>query len=121
MSALTLATVAQACVPGAFPTGYSLSDTSANLAAAPAAVANQAINIIATDAASVAQATVIDAFLNTGVNSYALTDTGVNLAAASASVGNAATNITALATGRPTVAQAIAIDAFTNSGINSFG
>src|SRR5471030_2773907 len=107
MSATTLATVAQAKVIGAFPTGYSLSDTAANLAAAPAAVANQAINIIATTVATVAQATVIDAFVSTGVNSYSLTDTGANLAAASASVGNGATNISQLGTVRLTVAQAI--------------
>ena len=97
---------------------YSLADTAANLAAAPALVGDGASSITVTDAATVAQATAIDAFLNTGVNSYVLTDTAAALAGATTSVGHGATNI--IATTAATVAQATAIDAFTNSGSNSF-
>jgi hypothetical protein len=66
----------------------------------------------------VAEATAIDAFSNSGVNSYNLSDTAANLAAASASVGNSAGTITA--TTGATVAQGIKIDAFTNSGVNTY-
>jgi hypothetical protein len=87
--------VAQAIAIDAFTNSgtntFSLSDTAAHLAAAPAGVANQATNITVSDVATVAQASAIDAFLNAGVNSYTLGDTAANLLAPAASaVVNAA-------------------------------
>jgi hypothetical protein len=83
-----------------------------------ATVVDQASDITATDAATVAQATAFDAFLNAGVSSYSLGDTAVNLASATDLVSRGATNI--VATTPATVAQATAIDAFANSGSFNF-
>jgi hypothetical protein len=59
---------------------YDLTDTAAHLLAASAAVDNRATNITVTDPVSVAQATTIDGFTNSGLNSYSVLDTAANLA-----------------------------------------
>ncbi|HVQ40681.1 MAG TPA: hypothetical protein VMS54_00670 [Vicinamibacterales bacterium] len=89
---------------------YSLSDTAASLAGASLLVGNRAASITATDAATVAQAAVIDAFTNTGPNSFALADTAAHLVAAPTLLANQASGITV--TDLATVLQASAIRGF---------
>jgi hypothetical protein len=59
---------------------YSVSDTAAALAGAVGAGLNEAVNLTATTAATVAFATTIDAATNSGTNTYAVSDTAGNLA-----------------------------------------
>ena len=66
------------------------------LLAAPAALAAQAkVHRLPATPATVAWATVIDAFTNSGTTSYSLSDTAGHLVAALPSVANNAINITA--------------------------
>jgi Ca2+-binding RTX toxin-like protein len=92
-------------------------DTAANLASGNALL-NLAASVEATTAATVAQATTIEALVTTYGESYSINDTATAVAGAGAGVLNGATNI--VATGSATVAEATTIDAATNSGTTSY-
>ncbi|MGF6903433.1 hypothetical protein, partial [Paraburkholderia sp. GAS348] len=73
---------------------YNLSDTAANLAGAPAGLAGNVVNVTATTAATVAQATAIHAFANSGTQAYTISDTAAHILAGGAAVTAAGSVIT---------------------------
>jgi hypothetical protein len=90
---------------------YNKNDIAAALAANGGAVFNGAKDLIATTAATVSQAAIIEAYTNTGSNTYSITDTPGNLAASSdAFLGNAVTVTASIAA---TAAQANTLAGFT--------
>lgn len=97
---------------------YSISDTAGQLAGASTATLNRAVDITATDAATVSQATLIEAASNTGITRYNLQDTPAALILASKAVGDGATDIVATATA--SIAEANTIAAFNNKGDTAF-
>ena len=74
---------------------YSVSDTAANLVAQSGAALNEAVALIATDDATVAQATTLDAAANTGLTTYNINDTAAALGIATPAVLSGATLIDA--------------------------
>lgn len=85
-------------------TGYSLQDTAANLAAAPAGVANGATHLTATTAATEAEAEAIYSYTHGQTATYSVTDTADNLLAGNATVLGHATAIAV--SGTPALALA---------------
>ncbi|UDL03830.1 DUF4214 domain-containing protein [Marinobacter sp. CA1] len=97
---------------------YSLSDTVANLVDAGAAnTVDGAVNVTATDAATVAQGDILVAAANTGTTTYNLNDTAAALAAAGGTL-NSATNVTA--SDAANLAQAETIADATNTGTTTY-
>lgn len=107
---------------------YNLSDTASNLAAGmlvnSGSVLNNAVNITATDGATVAEADTIDGSTNSGTTTYSVSDSVTNLTTAITGAStalvavNAAANVTA--TGTATVADATQILTLTNSGTTTY-
>jgi hypothetical protein len=118
--ATTDATVAKANVLAGFtkPVAYNISDRASNIAAASAAVRDDAVNITATTAATVAEATTIVNATNSGTNSFSISDTAAAIHAANAAVLNDALNLTA--TDTATVAQSTTLVNATNTGTNTY-
>ncbi|MFL9906052.1 hypothetical protein [Paraburkholderia sp. RL17-337-BIB-A] len=85
---------AQALVASGSSTTYDLSDSAANLAAAPASLAANVVNVVATTAATVAQATAIHAFANSGTQTYTISDTAAHILAGGAAVTAAGSVVT---------------------------
>ena len=82
--AATVADITTLLTQSTSVTGYALSDTAANLAAAGATILNGAstIGLVNNGVATVAQAAIIDAATNSGANTYAIADTAANVLAA---------------------------------------
>lgn len=98
---------------------YSLSDTVAHLVDAGAAnTVDGAVNVTATDSATVAQGDTLVAAANTGTTTYNLEDTAAALAAAAAGTLNGAANVTA--SDAATLAEAETIADATNSGSTTY-
>jgi Ca2+-binding RTX toxin-like protein len=89
---------------------YNISDFAAAFAVSGRAFINGANDLIATTAATVNQATVIEALTNSGTNTYDISDTSANLAASSNAVLTLAGTVAASNTA--TAAQATTIAGF---------
>ena len=104
---------------------YNVTGTATLLAAADAADMSAAVNLIASDDASVAEAVTITAFTNSGTNTYGISDAiagfidanADNQAANNAAVEAATGTVTA--TGNATVAQAEVVSALTKAVVYS--
>ncbi|MCL7465515.1 hypothetical protein, partial [Phaeovulum sp. NW3] len=110
-----------------YPT-YSITDSAAAIAAAVVDGGNNdaidgALNLIATDAASIDDATIIDGAANGGTTSFSIQDSVANIVNALVAGGandvvDRAVNVTA--TGQANVSEASDIDAATNSGTTTY-
>ncbi|MDC1193743.1 hypothetical protein N8075_06170 [Planktomarina temperata] len=104
---------------------YNVTGTATLLAAADAADMSAAVNLIASDDATVAEAVTITAFTNSGTNTYGISDAiagfidanANNQAANNAAVEAASGTVTA--TGNATVAQAEVVSALTKAVVYS--